>query len=112
MTVTFERFFTCPICEERVATKYPPPIEPNCPSCGERMLAEGSGSAMAANVYCPQCGEMSLSYVGRQCAKCGGTWLAFTSRTTSLQDPDSAFNAESGPIAGRPRNSSQTSWPS
>ncbi len=111
MTSDHSLSFRCPSCEVRIESKYPPPIEPSCPYCGERMESAEKHSANRPKVYCPHCGSTASSYTGRQCAQCGGAWFAFTSETTARQDPDSAFRVESGPLAGRPQRSAQTSWP-
>jgi transcription elongation factor Elf1 len=111
MTTAYSRQFECPNCTTGIEVKYPPPIEPSCPACGERMVSKDNAPARRSNVSCPGCGATAETYSARQCGECEGMWLAFTSETNSRQDPDSAFNTESGPPAGRPRHTAQTSWP-
>ena len=111
MNTVYSRQFECLNCAHVVEAMYPPPVEPSCPSCGERTVSVEDAPVRRANVVCPSCGATAETYSARHCGECEGSWLAFTSETNSRQDPDSAFKPESGPPAGRPTRTAQTSWP-
>ncbi len=111
MNTAYARQFQCLNCPNVVEAKYPPPIEPSCPICGERTVAVENETARDSNVVCPICGATAETYSSRHCDKCEAMWFAFTSETNSRQDPHSAFKTESGPPADRPTRTAQTSWP-
>lgn len=112
MNTVYSRQFQCLNCPNVVESRYPPPVAPSCPVCGERTVPVEDASARDSNVVCPACGATAETYATRECGECDeGTWLAFTSETNSRQDPDSAFKTESGPPAGRPTRTAQTRWP-
>ncbi|MSQ08718.1 MAG: hypothetical protein EXR44_05400 [Dehalococcoidia bacterium] len=56
------------------------------------------------HVQCPKCHAISDAYVSDHCPKCGGTWQAFTSITSSAQTPEAAFKHGVKPQGGPTAN--------
>ena len=45
MNTAYSRHFECPNCTTGVEVRYPPPIEPSCPACGERTVSKDDAPA-------------------------------------------------------------------
>ncbi len=60
--------FICPICSSTVNVGGG---EPNCPSCGTRMVANKKGNSVAMNVSCKKCNNFFGMIDSDKCPTCG-----------------------------------------
>jgi DNA-directed RNA polymerase subunit RPC12/RpoP len=64
--------YKCPNCNSKVTVgAIVGGSEPNCPSCGSRMIPDENGQASSANVYCPKCKSRWGFVTSEKCPICG-----------------------------------------
>ena len=69
MNVTGYFGHRCPKCSSTVEVGTG---EPNCPSCGTKMVANSKSLGAAANVYCAKCNAAFGLVTSSICPMCGG----------------------------------------